>query len=346
MRYAARYVVETHAHISTLYKPVETVNKNWQGAAEPFDNSAMCLYDMERYGVDMCFIKPPSQLGPTNEFHAQMVANNPDKFRAFCTDQTQKLKVAMGEAQWDLDASAAEVDAALETGKFIGIGEFVPRDWDPRKVYGFVERLSEFRVFMDLARKHKVTIDYHEFSGGHHWDHWKLLARLAGEYPDVPIIVCHAGYSASGYNEGDRELRKALQVAGGAWRNGKNNIYLETGTLPAELIRVILDDPNVGVTQLIWGGDYGSRQYIVTPPGRDGATYATFMRKWTLVAPYQVDWWGSSLHRIDKVRDFATQDEINLIMGGNAARLFDLPLPHDRMFMQGRPDIWGIYSDI
>ena len=38
-----------------------------------------------------------------------------------------------------------------------------------------------------------------------------------------------------------------------------------------------------------------------------------------------------------------TVDEINLILGGNAARIWDLPVPHERMFMSGRPDIWGIH---
>ena len=70
MAYAARFIVQTHAHISTLYKPVTTKNRNWPGEAEVFDNSEMCLYDMGRYGVDICFIKSPSQLGPSNDFHA------------------------------------------------------------------------------------------------------------------------------------------------------------------------------------------------------------------------------------------------------------------------------------
>ena len=81
---------------------------------------------------------------------------------------------------------------------------------------------------------------------------------------------------------------------------------------------------------------------VVTQPGKDMSAYTTLMRKWQIVAPYQVDWWGTSLQRIDKVHEFATQDEINLILGGNAARLFKLPVAHERMFMQGRPDVWGI----
>ena len=188
------------------------------------------------------------------------------------------------------------------TDKSIGIGEFVPRDWNP-------------------------------------------LSRLADEHPDVPIIVCHAGHLAGGYHDGDLVLRQALKVTAGAWRNGKNNVYLETETWPAKYFRVALDDPNVGITQLIWGGDYGSRRYIVAPRDLDQTKFAAFMRKWQLVARYQVDWWGTAFHCIDQIQDFVTQEEINLIMRGNAARVFDfpLPMPYHRMFMIGRPDHWGAY---
>jgi hypothetical protein len=37
------------------------------------------------------------------------------------------------------------------------------------------------------------------------------------------------------------------------------------------------------------------------------------------------------------------QDEINLVLGGNAAKIFKLPVPFERMFLCGRPDINGIY---
>ena len=61
-----------------------------------------------------------------------------------------------------------------------------------------------------------------------------------------------------------------------------------------------------------------------------------------MVPHYQPDWWGWGLHQIDKLRDLLTQDEINLILGGNAAKLWKLPVPYERMFLCGRPDIWGI----
>jgi len=45
---------------------------------------------------------------------------------------------------------------------------------------------------------------------------------------------------------------------------------------------------------------------------------------------YQGDYWGWSLREITSVR--ASQDDLNLILGGNAARIFDLDVPHTRMF--------------
>jgi hypothetical protein len=69
------------------------------------------------------------------------------------------------------------------------------------------------------------------------------------------------------------------------------------------------------------------------------------MRNWPLTTSYQTDFWGWSLRQIRKIAswDLVTQDEINLILGGNAAKIFKLPVPHPRMFPEGRPDLWGIH---
>ena len=350
MHYEARFVVDTHIHITTLYRPKGKPKGLWtglplapeDGEVEYYDNSALCLYDMERYGIDMCLLKP-SVTGTTNEKQAELVDRYPDKFRAFCADQTLKIKCARGEAKWTLDAAAEEVEAALKTGKFVGIGEFVPRDWGRKKIYGFKERLDEYRVFMELARKYDVTLDFHDFAWGYEWDPWQLLSRIAMEYPDVPIIVCHSGHSIGSYIKGDEAIRKACAVAGSAVGGGVENIYLETGTWPAEYYKIAMEDPNVGVTQLIWGGDYGHvPQYITANPGREPSSFSTAMKRWPRVPTYQIDWWGWALHQIHKIRDWVTQDEINLVLGGNAARIFKLPVPHERMFLDGRPDIYGI----
>ncbi|MBW2031089.1 MAG: amidohydrolase [Deltaproteobacteria bacterium] len=350
MKYEARFVVDTHTHITTLYQPKGQKGllppdkiKDWRGLGQlvqTFDNSPLCLYDMDRYGIDMCLLKP-SMPGTTNEMQAALVDKYPDKFRAFCADQTLKLKVAQGEAKWTLDDAADEVEKALQTDKFIGIGEFVPKDPDPEKNYTFKERLIEYRTFAELARKYGVTLDFHDFVPVYEWDAYHLLRRVAREYPDVNIIFCHSGYSIGAYVYGEEIIKKACGLAGMC-----PNVYLETGNWPAEYYPIALNDPNVGPTRLIWGGDYGHvPQYIMPNPGGNPPSYASVIRKFPSVPYYQIDWWGWAMHQIRKVKEWVTQDEINLILGGNAAKIFKLPVPYERMFMAGRPDIFGIHWD-
>ncbi len=349
MRSAGRFVVETHGHITTLYEPKGRVPKeNWNGLPsapedgeiEPFDNTPITLYDMERYGVDMVMLKP-SMPGTTNEMQTSIVERYPDKFRAFCADQKCRRAIARGEAEWSLQASAEEIEAALKTGNFIGIGEFMPRDWDLKKIYGFEERLAEYRIFCELARDYEVSIDFHEFTWDYYWDPYALLKQLTREFPTVSFIINHGGYSIGFYVEKDRPIRKAAAVA--SFPSSGDRVFLETGTWPWEYYLIALQDPNLGPAQLLWGSDYGNvPQYIVAQPGKEPSGFSTAMKRWPAVPNYQVDWWGWGLHQIDKLRDYITQDEINLILGGNAARLWNLPVAHERMFMCGRPDIWGV----
>lgn len=346
MRYEASFVVETCAHVTTLYKPKEG---GVVDGLEFYDNTARCFYDMERYGVDMCIIKSSGtsgrQPGPTNEIArlAEFVDKYPDKFRACCGSnvdrQTLDPKVVNGEVKWSVNAALQDMEAALKTGKFVGIGEFLPRNLNHRHVYTFEERLNEVRAFADLARKYNVTLDWHDFIMHEGWDPYDQLSRLAEEYPDVTIIVCHGSYSIGHHAQGAVNIRKACEVAEQA-----ENIYLECGTWPAEYFEFALKNPNVGPTQLIWGGDYGNvPQYITAHPGQDPSSYATAMKKWPGVPSYQTEWWGWSLHQIHKLRDWVTQDELNLILGGNAAKIFKLPVPYPRMFPDGRPDLYGIH---
>ena len=344
MHYAGRLVIDAHGHLTTLYKPKkgsEDIHPVMH-EVEHFDNSALCLYDMERYGVDMVFLRP-SAVGTSNGQVAELVSKYPDKFRAFCSDMDCKLKIARGEATYSLDDSAAEVEAYLKTGNYIGIGEGIPRDLSIKKVYGFEERLNEWRTYAELARKYNVTLDFHEFARNYEWDCWQLLSRIAQEYPDVNIIVCHGGYSIGDYVEGPANVKKACTVCGESIGNWGSNIYLECGLWPAEYFQFALKDPNVGVTQLIWASDYGNvPQYAIANPLGDPQFINTPVKKWPWVLPYQTDFWGNMLHEIDKLRDWVTQDDINLILGGNAARLWKIPVPYERMFMCGRPDIWGM----
>lgn len=336
-----RFVVETHIHITTLYKPNlrdprtrELVEKGLynglNGMVETYDNSALCLYDMEVYGVHMGILLP-SVLGTTNEMQAELVDRYPDKFRACCSSQTTDIKAWQGEAEWTVEAACEEIDAALATGKYVGIGEGVNhyfyRPDVAGRVFTFEERLKEWCPFMEVAAKYKVPIYFHDpiFPWGFDWDPWELLRRLGGEYPDVTIIVPHGGYSYMSAEKSEHEIGKACWVIG----LGAENIYLEVGNWPAEYYKIPLKNPNVGATKLIWGGEYCAIPRLYISRAQRPADTCRLTD-----TSFQTDWWGWGLNQIRKVRDWgwATQDELNLILGGNAARVFKLPVPHERMF--------------
>jgi predicted TIM-barrel fold metal-dependent hydrolase len=144
---------------------------------------------------------------------------------------------------------------------------------------------------------------------------------------------------------GDRASRTKIEslciLAGRA-----KNVYLEMGLAPAELYEIPLSDPNVGPTQIVFGTDWGASHHIYSQPGRPirgqaFTSYADWIGKWG-AARYQTDYWGWSLHQIHKLRDTLTQDELNLILGGNAARVFKLDVPYTRLFPEGRVDLWGV----
>jgi len=350
-----RFVVETHGHITTLYDSANPEgDEHWtglpmapgEGEVEVVDNSGLALWDMEAYGVDMMILYP-SMVGTTNESQLKLCEKYPDKFRAFCSDQNTRLEAHRGGKPWTLERAADEIETCLKTGKYVGIGEHMPRDYAKETYFTMEERYQDTKVFMDLARKYNVPISYHDCCGGP-WafDPWTLLARFIIEYPDVKIIINHGGHSIGAYANDDWKIRKTLNCAGMYATRGESNVYLEVGTWTAEMMQLAMEDPNVGPTQLLWGGDYGHvPQYLTVDTRRKGkmpVAFCTAMKRFRPVPDYHTDWWGWQVNEITKLKDWYSQDEINLILGGNAAKIFRLPVPYERMFLCGRPDINGV----
>lgn len=148
---------------------------------------------------------------------------------------------------------------------------------------------------MDLGAKYGVAVDFHEWRG-EPWDGgafagYGILTKMAAEYPDVPIINCHGGQAIGSYKWGPECIQRACAATGGGLRAGKN-VYLETGTWPAEYFEIALKDPNVGATQLVWGGDYGNvPQNITAHLGQKyhPSSYTTSIGNWPFVPSYQTD---------------------------------------------------------
>jgi len=336
-----RFIVDAHVHAQRFAAGAEL--KKLQGdskrarytdlarvmrALEPYDNSPRLLYDMGRYGVDMCVLLPA--FGMTNELNLELVEKHPDRFVAVCSAMKTQKKAVRGEAAWTAEAAAAEIDELLSTGKFVGIGEGMPADASRRKTISQTERLDQIRPVMEVARKHKTVAHVHTgvIMGYpltfHYWPEtlnplW--ATDIAAEYPEVPIVLNHGGIQGWW---SERFYQDALAVAA-----AHDNVYLETGLWWADLYSKPLLDPNIGAEKLLWGCDWGASIPFHAQYGNQPPAYAVQLRKQP-PPRHQVDVWGWSLRQL--LRLDITQDDMNLILGGNAARLYKLKVPHKRLF--------------
>ena len=336
------FVVDTHVHAQRHafkfkergIEPDYTKLAQGMPLAEVYDNSPRLLYHMQRYNVDMCVIQPA--FGMTNELNAELVERYPDKFVALCNSVETSHKAIRGEQEWTIEAACKELDDLLSTGKFVGIGEGLPRNPRPKRPISWEERFDQVCQVMELARKYKVPVQYHTgilsgYAGarrgprsiGDDWTNTLYAHDIAGTYPDVPLILAHGGIQGWW---SERRYEEALEVAA-----AHPNVYLETGLYWAELYEKPLSDPNIGVEKLIWGTDWGASIPQQWMPGSHPITYAD---QNTRLGPpaHQVDYYGWSLRQLGKLD--IPQDDLNLILGGNAVRLFGIKPPHTRLFKE------------
>lgn len=342
----ARFVIDSHVHAQRhaagpeLKKTAGEVSKKfkYQDLARvmpkltTYDNSGRLLYDMDCYGVDMAIIMPA--FGMSNELNVQMVEKYPDRFVALCNAKETSDKARSGEIQWTIQEAAKEIDQHLASGKFVGTGEGMPMNPAARlgkfKI-SMNERLDEIRVIMEVARKHGgVPVRIHSGSPmGYQtsFNIWPetlqplMIHDIATEFPDVPIIIDHGGMQGWWW---EHFVEEACHVAA-----AHDNVYLETGLYWTELYDKPLRDPNIGPEKLLWGTDWGASIPIHTQYGAKPNTYAVQLRKQGIVE-HQVDIMGWSLKQISRLD--ISQDDLNLILGGNAVRIYKLKTPYTRLF--------------
>jgi predicted TIM-barrel fold metal-dependent hydrolase len=326
-----RFIVDTHVHSqrhaagaalkgSKDYSDLGRV----MGQMDAYDNSPRLLFDMQCYGVDMCVLEPA--FGMTNEIDVDQMKRYPDKFVCNAWPRNYQKKIMAGEAEFSIETFCKELDDLLN----VGVGEAVPpRMADRKEKYPkFVDEhliISDMLHIMEVCRAHKVPFRYHTglpggYAIGYHmspttfnplWAH-----TLAISFPDVPIILEHAGIEGGWW---EHFFEECLHVAA-----GHKNVYLETGRFWTELYYKALQDPGIGPEKLVWGTDWGASLPVYQYPSPDSHGYTRQNVKEGIVRN-QVDIWGWSLKQIERLH--ISQDDMNLLLGGNALRLYNLKLP-------------------
>lgn len=337
-----RFIVDTHVHSQRhAAGPALKGSRDYGdlGKAmvqiEAYDNSPRLLYDMECYGVDMCIVEPA--FGMTNETNLEQKKKHPDKFACNCWPQEYRNRALRGEIEWTINGFCEELERLLQTGEYVGVGESVimPVPKGKTKYPEYLDEPTIIRNMMqvlDVCRQYRVPFRYHSGTPGGYaipyhgspatynplWVH-----TLAATYPDVPLILEHAGIEGGWW---EHFYEACLHVAA-----SHKNVYLETGRFWTELYYKALNDPGVGAEKLIWGTDWGASLPVYSQPNRYPPGYTRQNLKEGIVR-HQVDIWGWSLRQLQRLD--INQDDLNLILGGNAVRIYNLSIPGNltRMF--------------
>jgi predicted TIM-barrel fold metal-dependent hydrolase len=352
---AGRFVVDAHVHAQRFAAGPKlresgalelTGGAQWSALGDaildltPYDNSARLLHDMDIYGIDACVLLPA--FGMTNEINADIVARHPDRFAALCYPMGLQKRIDAGEAQWSIEAVCEELDELLSSGVFAGIGEgipYMPHPPEAQEVVPIETATRNALAVMEVAARHEVCVHIHtawamgyavsySTSKGRRGPmnlHPMLAHDLAAAFPEVPIVFDHGGVQGWWW---DRLQEECLHVAA-----AHDNVYLECGLWWGELFDRALADPNVGPEKLIWGTDWGASLPFHNQLGRTPPSYPLQIRR-DGMPRQQVDFWQWSLNQLRELR--ISQDDLNLILGGNAARLYGFELPHRRLLPERR----------
>jgi predicted TIM-barrel fold metal-dependent hydrolase len=353
---AGRFVVETHAHAQrvaagqavkdavararaegTRLNPWRVLGEQMKGLT-PYDNTDRLFFDMATYGVDMAVLLPA--FGMLDTLNAKIVAAHPDRFVAEYGAMEYGRKCRAGEVEWSIEGLVEDIRAALGTGQFVGLGEVIP--YMPIRPPGadpadYIQSEADgvrtmFRI-AQVARDFGVICRVHSgctmgYEGGPSLGetgpfnfNQMLVHDLATHFPDVTFVINHGGVQGGNF---EFFWEQCVHVAA-----GHDNVYLETGLWWRELYERALQQVNLGAEKLIWGTDWGASIPCVTHLGSHPHSHFEQIRAAGPIH-HQSDYWGWSLNEILAVR--MSQDDRNLILGGNAARIYGLPVPHSRLF--------------
>ena len=337
-----RWVVDAHIHCGKRDAAKKDSRiKGVQAEVESFDNSGQALWDMNAYGIDMGILLP-SFVGTHAEFYADICRRNRDRFRTCALDTETRLAAMRGTKKWNLDDSLKELDGYFTKDReiYVGIGEFPPGNMAVvRDRPTLRERFMEWCQIAEFCTHWDIPCYIHEFSPVNLEQPFSMLAQVCSKYPLFKLIIAHGGGNEK------MAIEKACYMA-----QEFEHVYLETGYWKAEYYEFALRNPLIGASRLIWGGgDTGSRLWypqvvhgaVLTESNRVYNNRNNWVWNGSRELDYNPNYYGWACHQIIRLLDLnlCTQDEIDLMVGGNAARIYKLPVPEEVTFCAGRPDL-------
>lgn len=293
----------------------------------PFDNSRALLSDMDRLGVDMVCVLTAFNM--RNEMILEQVKRHPDRFIGFCGFVETSRAEWVSEETFSAERAAEEVDFWLSNG-MTGLGETLGMLPSKKLELSVDENLRLLWPILEVCREHQAPVLFHTGCIAYP-DTCRLRAvdpilldDVALAFPDIPLIIGHAGVQTGWYST---QPENALMVAA-----RHPNVYLEVSQCRQEQIERAVFDPNIGPDKVIFGSDWGasiSYRYY----GRNKIYAATPTEDPPTSLPLHMDW---NLRQIRAIE--MSEDDRAKILGLNMARLCKLDVAG---ILKGKEERYG-----
>lgn len=312
--------IDAHVHLTSIlfaqdiFQPKENVLDG--------DCVKACLSRMEKHGIDQCLAiaaQGISMLPLENHMLIKMAELLPEKIAGAMVGFSTPRE---DPGSYDPDAAAEEIAGYMKNPVVKGLGEFAlegvggMRDWP--------EVWAKLRPTFEVLAKHNAPALFHTGASPHfampsekraisgralYFANPALLDDVAEEFPEVPIIIGHAGVQGFYFYGSYPDM--ALTVAA-----RHKNVYIETSSVPYDVLLKAADCPAIGPEKLIFGTDspafYGYYKSGVT--GEFYPSYGDGIPGDIMTDHYPVD-----IENINRLP--ITDRERQMIMGGTIAKL-------------------------
>ena len=314
--------IDAHVHLTSFLFSQDLLP---HPKANPMDGDCIkkCLELMDKHGIDQCLAmvaQGVSILPMENDIVIQMAEALPERIAGVMVGFSQPME---GPWSYDSEKAAEEIENYLKNPIVKGLGELalcalahMSMDWG--------EIWDKLRPVFDVLAAHNAPASFH--TGGFpqffvpgsgrtratralYYSNPIFIDDIATEYPDVPLIIAHAGvqgfYSFGNYSD------MAITVAA---RNA--NVYIEGSSVPYEVLLKCVEDPAIGPEKIIFGTDTPAFfQYHKHPS--TGEYYPSYGK--TGPGPETPDHYVVDLENIDRLP--ITAEQKDMILGGTIARL-------------------------
>ena len=281
-----------------------------------------CLAAMEKHGIDQCLAISAlgiSILPLENEMLIKMAEQLPEKIAGAMVGFTRPMNDPFN---FDPQAAAAEIETYMQNPVVKGLGEVALEAVGGMQEWPAV--WAKLRPIFEVLAKHNAPALFHTGASpqfampcegrpisnrGVYWGNPVFLDDIAAEFPEVPIIIGHAG--VQGFYFYGTYPDMALTIAA-----RHPNVYIETSSVPYDVLLKAVECPAIGPEKLIFGTDSPAfYSYYKSPTtGEFAPTYGSGAPGDVMPDHYPVD-----IENISRLPITGIQRQ--MIMGGTIARL-------------------------